>query len=216
VWLEVEPQGADSLPSRFSWGEFSGYAGPTWRLNFLDWPPRVSTSQPASPRILAWWSWQNDVSSFKTIDRAGGASVSDLVGKKALLPGGAGEVVIEDVELREQTRIEGAPGEEVQTGVTALVVRASFPSKSPIWVDPVGVNYIGRQHRYYNQAGKYTGVFWPVTRDAVQNSLKGLSIYSVDRFKNDTGTHTTVFDGKPPGSEERPRTVPEKWGGGQK
>src|SRR5262249_27076820 len=137
VWLEVEPQGADLAPSLFSWGPFFGYPSPTWRLNCRGWPPRAGTGQAANPRILAWWSWQNEPASFKTIDRAFGAAITDLEGRKALVPGGAGEVVIEKVEIRPAMTIEGAPGEVVQTNVPALVVRASFPPKTPIWLDPV-------------------------------------------------------------------------------
>jgi hypothetical protein len=212
VWLEVEPQGAEAPPSLFSWGPFPGYAAPTWRLNCRDWPPRAGTSQPANPRILAWWSWQNEPASFKTIDRTAGAAITDVVGRKALVPGGAGEVVIEGIEIRDGVSIEGAPGELAQTGVTALVVRASFPNKTPIWLDPVGVDHTARQHRYYNQAGKYTGIFWPVTRDTVQTSLRGISVYSVDRFKTDSGTLNTQFDGRERSGEIRPPTVPEKRG----
>jgi hypothetical protein len=49
-----------------------------------------------------------------------------------------------------------------------LVVRLEFPGGRPYIVDPgrlSGLKIVGYEHRLYSRAGKYTGLFWPVTQD---------------------------------------------------
>jgi hypothetical protein len=208
VWLEIEPREASAALTLFSWGPFYGYPAPTWRLTCKGWPPRAGTSQPASPNIRVWWSWHDEPASFATIDRPAGAPLASLVGKRAAMPGGAGDVVIEGWEIRDGVEVKGIPGEGLKPGDTALVVRASFSAGTPIWMDPVGLFPGARQHHYSNQAGKYTGVFWPVTRDTVQADLRGIAVYSVEQFKARPGTLRTDFDGgQPSGAVGRRRSL---------
>ena len=79
------------------------------------------------------------------------------------------EAVIESIVL-EDHRVEVSPGEPAQLK-PCLVVRLAFPANFPCLVDPSslkGLQVIGHEHRIYSQAGKYTGLFWPVNQAEFQ------------------------------------------------
>jgi hypothetical protein len=71
----------------------------------------------------------------------------------------------------------------------------------------------GYEHLYYTQAGRYTGIFWPVTEAGVQNNLRALRVFSVEQFKTAQGVMAVPFKVKesaPPDGNDRPQTIPER------
>ena len=47
---------------------------------------------------------------------------------------------------------------------------------------PESLGAVGQEHRFYTQAGKYTGIFWNVTKEQAQ-ALKSLTLVSVEAAK---------------------------------
>ena len=138
-----------------------------------------------------------------TLQRPEGASYTyfkDLKGKMGQeLP----DAIIEDVDV-ETREIEVEPG-KVLKGVNCLVIRATYPAGHPMWLEPE-LNIKGREHRFYSQANKYVGVFWPVTLGDVQSHLRKLYVISVDRFKADAGSRAR-FESKNPDQDGPPTPV---------
>lgn len=66
---------------------------------------------------------------------------------------------------------------------SCLVVRLAFPKNTPYLVDPerlAGLQIVGYEHRLYDRAGKYTGIFWPVNQPSFEK-LSSLSLIALDR-----------------------------------
>ena len=74
-----------------------------------------------------------------------------------------------------------------------LAVRLSHPPGKPFYVRPAGLPApAGQEHRFYQRAGEYVGLFWfagldteAVVRDLVADSLDGLQLFSVASFKKE-------------------------------
>ena len=74
------------------------------------------------------------------------------------------------------------------------MVRLAFPANFPCLVDPSslkGLQVIGHEHRIYSQAGKYTGLFWPVNQAEFQR-LAGMGFIALDEFQKQAGTRNTL------------------------
>jgi hypothetical protein len=88
-------------------------------------------------------------------------------------------IVIESIQ-QERRRVEVQPG-AWKDDVDCLVVRLRYPvgeNISPFFVrlpEDVGE---GCEHRFYTEAGKYTGIFWNVSKERADN-LEYIKIYSV-------------------------------------
>ena len=52
----------------------------------------------------------------------------------------------------------------------------------------------GFEHRFYNEAHKYTGLFWPVTSDEVEDSLNRITVYSLNQFKRQAETRKYMIE----------------------
>ena len=54
----------------------------------------------------------------------------------------------------------------------------------------------GEEHRFYTQAGKYTGIFWPVpTGETGSGEVAALDVISVDEFREQarrTGNYVQI------------------------
>jgi hypothetical protein len=217
LWLEVEPQGVET-PVGVRWTELPGYAGPAWGLTMSPWPNLLGREEPARPLIHAWWNWPSDRISLARVgqvDREAGAAFDTFFhGKEEQSFGDdpGDKYRIENIRIEEHMVhiYPGAPPEKA----TCLVVRASFPRKPQprrIWVEPIGLNEAGHQHEFYSPAGKYTGLFWPITEDTARRELGGLRIYSVDKLKNLPTTQRTELKLEAvPDQKARPLTIPQR------
>ena len=86
--------------------------------------------------------------------------------------------MIESVAI-EQRRVPGRP----DGPVSCLVVRVRHPPGRPVWVRPAGISPGNAQHRFYAQAGRYAGVFWPLNEDEVRKGLDAIEVVSVEAFR---------------------------------
>jgi hypothetical protein len=123
-----------------------------------------------------------------------------------------GNVALEGVELKRlDIQVEGRPPQKVN----CLVVRLSYPpERAPFFVrfssDPD--RRIGEEHRFYTTAGKYTGVFWPVTEKDVRN-IDRLELFSVAELMK-TSLHVEKLElGRPNEIFHRPPSVRSMSGG---
>jgi hypothetical protein len=91
-----------------------------------------------------------------------------------------GKITLESVQV-EKCVLETSPGQS-HTVEDCLVVRLAYPvGQGPFFVQVPGWNQ-GQEHRFYNEVGKYTGIFWRVT-PAEASKLSELLLVSVPAFK---------------------------------
>jgi hypothetical protein len=45
---------------------------------------------------------------------------------------------------------------------------------------------LGHEHRFYFAAGKYTGIFWPVTEQEAEHDLTALQVIGLEKFKRES------------------------------
>ncbi len=62
---------------------------------------------------------------------------------------------------------------------------------------------VGAEHRFYTEAGKYTGIFWNVS-EITAKDMKSLTIYSVAGVLNEAH-HAGPLDLKAPNRDDRRR-----------
>jgi hypothetical protein len=65
---------------------------------------------------------------------------------------------------------------------SCLVVRLRYPKGDPVVVQIGGLPEHCQEHRLYEAAGKYTGVFWPITETQANGNFS-LNVISLDAFK---------------------------------
>ena len=100
-------------------------------------------------------------------------SVVDLVNRRVefVEPDEKVPVVIESVKHERLTIDRKEPPDfnkssELEKDVDCLVVRLRFPPGKPYLVQvPESLGTVGQEHHFYSAAGKYTGIFWNVTKE---------------------------------------------------
>ena len=74
-----------------------------------------------------------------------------------------------------------------------LVIRLAYPVGSPHFVDPDSLKVIEAtryEHRYYNRAGKYAGLFWPVNESQFEILRKcKFRVVSLNRLRDEAEKH---------------------------
>jgi hypothetical protein len=119
----------------------------------------------AQPVVKVWWN--PGKTSATLVDVSDGLGSIDH--KEVRLEDGK-PVVIENVKFEEH-EVEYRAGEAKLATQQCMVVRIDYGKEgSPVLVDPEllrdrGIKVVGYEHRIYSLAHKYTGVFWPVTRE---------------------------------------------------
>jgi hypothetical protein len=96
------------------------------------------------------------------------------------------EVRVEDYRLEKNHYVEVTPGRPPEPR-DCLVIRLSYPTDSPYFVDPASLAAIettGYEHRFYSQARKYAGLFWPVNPSQLEDLRSSkLRLVSVNRLR---------------------------------
>src|SRR5262249_12247939 len=108
----------------------------------------------------------------------------------------------------EERDVEDPDRPTLKRKVSCLVVRLRHPEGKPVLVRPPW-RYLGEEHRFYEKAGKYTALFWPVTLPQALKSLQELEVVSLEGFRErarELGQHA-VLDGlgEPNFSDVRPQ-----------
>jgi Mg-chelatase subunit ChlD len=177
VWFDVSaPKGVKAKPT-LRVTSLPDYPADAWGLEVSDWP----RDRPAAT-LQAWWiehSPRPRTALFKPRDFD---TLLNLRPRRWLTDPQLGDVVLTGVELKRcDIQVEGRPSQKVN----CLVVSLSYPpEKEPFFVrfsnDPD--RKTGKEHHFYTSAGKYTGIFWPVTEEVVQN-IEWLELFSVAELK---------------------------------
>ena len=184
LWLQVKAQDVGRLVG-LRWGALPGYGAPAWDLHVAEWPSRPGAAEPARPVVQLWWNPSSKLAgSAGSISRDLNADLSNFSGKELPIGADAADKVhVESVQV-EQREVPGETGK-----VPALVVRLRYPPGKPAWVDIVGPEHVGGvEHRFYTEAGKYAGIFWPVPEAAAKDHLKALQVYALDLLQKDKAT----------------------------
>jgi hypothetical protein len=184
AWFEVPApkKGASPPPLQITPVSYD-YPAPAWQIEARTWPVGVRST------LSAWWTEQ-ELRPMATLEKdvAFQQLPADLARRRhwATEPG-QGEVNLEGVTL-ERLKVRVGPDQQPQER-ECLVVRLSFPAKAePFFVRlPDWDQDHGQEHRFYRGAGKYTGVFWPASRDDVDR-VRSIRLFSVGKLKNDKGS----------------------------
>jgi hypothetical protein len=171
------------------WRGRSGYPAPVWQLDVPQWPPDpADAGQPAKPVLTTWW-WNSDH------PLPGVEFERDETGASQPVRDNDNQVVtVEDLRL-ENHLVEVQPGEPPQSR-SCLVIRLRYPKDSPYLVDPEPIKKVdiaGYEHRFYSQAGKYAGLFWPVNPDQLQK-LKKFKLVSLNRVRGEAGKRKNIAE----------------------
>jgi hypothetical protein len=202
VWFDVStPEGAKAKPTlRIT--SLPDYPADAWGLEISDWP-----SDGPAATLKTWWIEhplrpQDPLFKGRDFD-----TLLDLRPRPWLRVGPQlGAVALEGIELKRlDIQVEGRPPQKVN----CLVVRLRYsPAKEPFFVrfSNDRDRKIGEEHRFYTSAGKYTGVFWPVTEKDVRN-IERLELFSVaELMKTSLGVEKLEL-GRPNEVFHRPPSV---------
>jgi hypothetical protein len=196
------------------WRERVMYPAPVWQLNVPQWvtgaaagaaPAAGPKAAGAAPVILKAW-WLDPARKLP----AGVIQEVELNESEAAqevpLPDG-GVLYIDSVGLEKEHLVEVRPGEPPQPQPNCLVVRLTYPKGKPYLVDPGSFKQPevpGYEHRLYSQAGKYTGLFWPIN-ESQREKIKRLRIISLERCRQEAEKQQNSINLKltSPGSDEQ-------------
>jgi hypothetical protein len=198
----VQPEKQKQTPAlRFE--TLYGYPAPAWGLRTSDWP--TWDGNPESPVFDAWWVDRippNEADHpFARILQLGADFHWDdppaLI--RCSFPSGKADVVLESANI-ESVKIDGRDED-------CLVVRLRYRQDRPFMAMLTGRDGAeGFEHRFYSEAGKYTGIFRGIPRrEDLGNSLR-LQLISLQDFKSyaeKQGLHAQLKL-KQPNNFERP------------
>jgi hypothetical protein len=189
TWIEAEPASGHTVPYSLRWGYRAGYPAPAWSLDVPEWPALLGGRTLAPPVVRAWWNPDQQTPPAGTLDRgADFQALPDLAGRVVQVEGDA--IVVEGVAIEDHP-VETRPG--VVAVQSCLVVRLSHARNRPVWVRPLGLDPAGQEHRFYAACDRYTGLFWPVSREGAA-ALAGLSLYSLAAFKSEAERRGFVLE----------------------
>jgi serine/threonine protein kinase len=186
MWLEVRVPGRPGQPPLRRDNRLR-YPAPTWGVLLPEWSQRTDAND--TPVVTAWVNWQDDAKYYsRDFDHSAQfeSYFTDPKNRKVQLGDINREAVFESVTY-EPFEVESAPGMPPKQEM-CLVVRLRYTKGHPVWADVRGLPVEGREHRFYAEAGRYTGLFWPVTREQIQDKLNSIRIIPVDEFKTQPTT----------------------------
>jgi hypothetical protein len=186
VWFRLEVNAVPDPATAFAvrWRERILYPAPAWQLDVPRWVNDPGGDGLARPVLRAWWR-EEDASPLPGLDLPFNAPGDPGVLPRSCEVGRGGTVILESIGI-EDHHVEFEPGAAAEIH-PCLVVRLSFPKDRPYIVDPrslARLEIVGYRHQLYSRAGKYTGLFWSVTRDRLRD-LEGLHLISLDELESE-------------------------------
>jgi hypothetical protein len=203
VWYQVTTEeNPDKMVPGLRFYPLADYPAPCYSLDIGSWPLN------ARGRLEVWWN-EDVPPDCGILRRTTGTKVTEMAPRSMeVRPTDQSErtrIVIESIQ-QERRDVEVRPGEPVKKDVDCLVVRLRYDvkeNKKPFFVElPEGVAD-GYEHRFYTEAGKYTGVFWNVSKEKA-DKLEFIKIYSVEGAHR-TGHHLDPLPLGAPNTEARPQ-----------
>ncbi|MBV9125306.1 MAG: VWA domain-containing protein, partial [Planctomycetes bacterium] len=198
VWFEVSapdtgPKGKGAQPRGIRWGNLADYPAPAWGLDVRQWP------SGAQPLLQAWWRSDQAPYPLAEFKREDPARPIDQVFKDMDLPPGVHSL---DVTV-EQQQVAGEDNPR-----PCLVVRIKYDPDTPILALTSGLPLQRREHRFYYQAGQYTGLFWPTTAEQLTRARFTLSLISLKDFKDKAQAQNAYIKMPLPPPDHRARPEP--------
>lgn len=205
IWFEIQPPA--NVPSRFGvrWEYLYVYPAATWGFDVPEWPLALAAPNLASPQIKVWWSPDQEAAGSAAFQQgADFNSTSDLTNRSKPVEGDL--VTVESVSV-EDHMVQVQPG-QMPEKKSCLVVRMAYAKGKPVWAKISGPwTPEGFEHRFYQDANKYTGLFWPAPPNA-EETLSKLNIISVESFKRNAESRGFTLDLKdakvPEARDDRP------------
>jgi hypothetical protein len=193
AWFEVPaPDGKGPAP-RLRVRSREGYPAPAWGLDLPRWP----TGAPST--LKAWWTERP----FPGRDQMTFPEALRQVHRPWPTERKPEEVILESLGV-EPYRLETEKGKPPRLE-RCLVVRLRYPVKrGPYFVQLLDWHQ-GQEHRFYREAGKYTGIFWPVPGELNELSLNLISVAELKKKAPGGEKGTTLELGAP---EDRRHPVP--------
>ena len=189
AWIEIQPNQANATEFLLNWSSCWGYPSAAWRLNVPQWPCNEQ-KELASSHVKMWWTFAGGSSPDAILHRPGDfTNLRDLHRHEVVIRGR--KVLVESVGVEDHTVQTGADKREQQT---CLVVRLRYPTSQTVWVRPWGNETVGAEHRFYRDIGHYVGLFWPVTKDSVNESLRRLELISLETFKRSAQERSNTIE----------------------
>jgi hypothetical protein len=182
-WVEVAAANAAAdTPFSQRWSYRVGLPAPCWSLRVAAWPAAEGDAAPGTsrPTITAWWDPDQEAAYTSAVVRLADFDSTEEIPAREVRAEGS-TVAIESVAVEEARAVEVAPGDRRVR--SCLVVRLRHEPGKPFFVRPLGLRPEGAEHRFYEKANKYTGIFWNVTRDQASVALTGLGLVSLEDFK---------------------------------
>jgi hypothetical protein len=153
----------------------ANYPAPAWEIDVYPWP-----GKEAAPKLNAWWAEDLPAEPHSKLRQK--RDFEALVGlANRSFPGET--VTLESVKVKKE-KVETEPGKKNE--VDCLVIELRYPKESePYFVRLQGGSReaMGEEHRFYQEAGKYVGVFWPISAREANESIEGLALYSIKKLK---------------------------------
>src|SRR5439155_748725 len=161
VWFSLTSPGEKQAGwRRLEYGPLARYPAPAWGIRVVGWP------QKGPVTATTWWSDQEPTIAGR-LRRESGDFTNALAIPRTRVPCVVIEgedqdtVVVESVQ-HQGREVESRAGEKKQKE-NCLVVRLSYPKGKPFFA--LVPNAIGHEHRFFTDAGKYTGVFFGITEE---------------------------------------------------
>ena len=157
--------------------EVQAYPAPVWKLDVPQWPVAPAGDGLAKPILMTWWRAPDRPLSATEFQRDGTG------GPQQVRVDDNQTVRVEDIRLEDHL-VEVQPGEPPKLR-SCLVIRLAYPKDSPYLVDPEPIKRLdtaGYEHRFYTQAGKYAGLFWPVNAAQFED-LQRFRLVSLNRLR---------------------------------
>jgi len=205
LWLEVTPADKPMTPSSWRWYSAGGYPVPAVAMELFGWPSKSSDNTSERPIVQLWWSMNEEAAGGVTLRRGDDfQSVEQLAGRDLHLHDGP--VTLDAVAVEEHA-VEVAPGQRELR--SCLAVRLRHDPRQRYWVTLDGPRTEGLEQRFYEQAGSYTALFWPVT-ESQTDQLAAIRIESIETFKKVAAQRgqTASFEHLPPPSPDDARPRP--------
>jgi hypothetical protein len=206
VWFEIQPQANARAPIGVRWAYQYEYPAAAWGFRVPAWPLAGGDSPNlASPSVHAWWSPDQEAASAAVLQQGADFTASKELINRTVQAEGDNDV-LESVAIEDHW-VEDRTGQKEKR--PCLVVRVAHVKDKPVWVKVGGNGWKpeGSEHRFYSDANKYTGLFWPAPPNAAE-SLAKLSFISLDSFKREAirrGFYLELKDAKvPEARDDRP------------
>jgi hypothetical protein len=186
VWPEVLNQAdKDAKPLRLEWGNLSGYPATAFTLEARDWNKLPPKPEP-KPLLRMWLLSDQEPRSIASPKRNPQQKLPDDF--RAPVRVGKQTVHIESVEFERARMVELQPGKKSPVG--CLVVRLRHekgenPNNNLVFIVPHGLKSKprGAEHYFYNDASRYTAVFWGITEEQLDDAAFFLGVISLDEIK---------------------------------